>query len=89
MTGAGAEAVAVLVLVASLVFAVLRPRGLTEAVVAVPAAAVVVATGIVPLDAAGDAWEARTTAPTAPSGVALGMPALGVPGPLPDAPACR
>ncbi|WP_036570295.1 tRNA (N6-isopentenyl adenosine(37)-C2)-methylthiotransferase MiaB [Nocardioides sp. URHA0032] len=36
----------------------------------------------------GDAWEARTAAP-ASSGVALGMPGLGVPAPLPDAPACR
>ena len=36
----------------------------------------------------GDAWEARTAAP-APAGVALGMPAIGVPAPLPDAPACR
>jgi tRNA-2-methylthio-N6-dimethylallyladenosine synthase len=34
----------------------------------------------------GDAWEARTAAP---AGVALGMPTLGVPAPLPDAPACR
>ncbi len=36
----------------------------------------------------GDAWQARTSAPT-PSGVGLGMPAVGVPVPLPDAPACR
>jgi tRNA-2-methylthio-N6-dimethylallyladenosine synthase len=36
----------------------------------------------------GDAWEARRLAP-AQSGVALGMPAVGVPAPLPDAPACR
>ncbi|ANH38317.1 (Dimethylallyl)adenosine tRNA methylthiotransferase MiaB [Nocardioides dokdonensis FR1436] len=36
----------------------------------------------------GDAWEARTSAPT-PSGVGLGMPVVGVPAPLPDAPACR
>ncbi|HEU5038644.1 MAG TPA: tRNA (N6-isopentenyl adenosine(37)-C2)-methylthiotransferase MiaB [Nocardioides sp.] len=36
----------------------------------------------------GDAWEARTSAP-APAGVSLGMPAVGVPDPLPDAPACR
>ena len=35
----------------------------------------------------GDAWEARTSAP-APTGVTLGMPGVGVPGPLPDAPAC-
>jgi tRNA-2-methylthio-N6-dimethylallyladenosine synthase len=36
---------------------------------------------------AGDAWEARTAAPT--SAVGLGMPTLGVPAALPDAPACR
>ncbi len=38
---------------------------------------------------AGDAWEARTSEPTE-SGVLLGMPALGVPDPLPvlDAPGC-
>jgi tRNA-2-methylthio-N6-dimethylallyladenosine synthase len=36
----------------------------------------------------GDAWEARTAAP-APAGVGLGMPTLGVPAPLPEAPACR
>ncbi|MBS43011.1 MAG: tRNA (N6-isopentenyl adenosine(37)-C2)-methylthiotransferase MiaB [Nocardioides sp.] len=36
----------------------------------------------------GDAWEARTAAP-ATAGVGLGMPTVGVPAPLPDAPACR
>jgi tRNA-2-methylthio-N6-dimethylallyladenosine synthase len=36
----------------------------------------------------GDAWEARTVAPVA-AGVGLGMPTVGVPAPLPDAPACR
>ena len=36
----------------------------------------------------GDAWEARTRDPAA-SGVTLGMPTIGVPAPLPDAPACR
>ena len=35
----------------------------------------------------GDAWEARTSAPTRPM-VGLGMPSLGVPAPLPAAPAC-
>lgn len=35
----------------------------------------------------GDAWERRTADP-APSAVGLGMPAVGVPAPLPDAPAC-
>ena len=36
----------------------------------------------------GDAWEARTSDPTA-SGVTLGMPGIGVPAPLPEASACR
>lgn len=36
----------------------------------------------------GDAWEARQAAPSAPAGVTLGMPAVGVPAPLPAAPAC-
>lgn len=36
----------------------------------------------------GDAWERRTAAPAA-AGVGLGMPTIGVPAPLPDAPACR
>ena len=35
---------------------------------------------------AGDAWEARVAPP---SGVSLGLPTVGVPAPLPDAPACR
>jgi tRNA-2-methylthio-N6-dimethylallyladenosine synthase len=35
----------------------------------------------------GDAWERRTSAP-APAGVGLGMPTIGVPAALPDAPAC-
>ena len=35
----------------------------------------------------GDAWEARQASPST-AGVSLGMPALGVPAPLPDAPAC-
>ena len=38
---------------------------------------------------AGDAWEARTSAPTSSGpGVGLGMPSIGVPAPLPPAPAC-
>jgi len=37
----------------------------------------------------GDAWEARNAAPAMPSGVSLGLPSVGVPAPLPDAPACR
>ncbi|GAA1958189.1 tRNA (N6-isopentenyl adenosine(37)-C2)-methylthiotransferase MiaB [Nocardioides panacihumi] len=36
----------------------------------------------------GDAWEARQAAPAAPAGVSLGMPLVGVPAPLPDAPVC-
>ncbi|RNL65429.1 tRNA (N6-isopentenyl adenosine(37)-C2)-methylthiotransferase MiaB [Nocardioides marmoriginsengisoli] len=35
---------------------------------------------------AGDAWEARTT--TKAAGVSLGLPTVGVPAPLADAPAC-
>ena len=35
----------------------------------------------------GDAWEARQADP-ASGGVSLGMPAVGVPAPLPAAPAC-
>ncbi len=34
----------------------------------------------------GNAWAARTA--SAPAGVALGMPGVGVPAPLPEAPAC-
>ncbi len=37
----------------------------------------------------GDAWEARNGLAPTPVGVGLGMPGLGVPAPLPDAPACR
>jgi tRNA-2-methylthio-N6-dimethylallyladenosine synthase len=36
---------------------------------------------------AGDAWERRTTAPEGQ--VSLGLPTVGVPAPLPDAPSCR
>ena len=38
---------------------------------------------------AGDAWEGRQVAPTTSNGVSLGMPRVGVPAPLPEAPACR
>jgi arsenical pump membrane protein len=55
---AAAEVVAVVLLLASLTFAVLRPLGLTEALVAVPAAGLVVALGIVPAHAAGDTLRA-------------------------------
>jgi len=38
----------------------------------------------------GDAWERRTAEPVAASlAVGLGMPAVGAPAPLPDAPTCR
>ncbi|WP_299926255.1 tRNA (N6-isopentenyl adenosine(37)-C2)-methylthiotransferase MiaB [uncultured Nocardioides sp.] len=37
---------------------------------------------------AGDAWERRTSTPSAPAAIGLGMPAVGVPAPLPPAPAC-
>ncbi|RNL78436.1 tRNA (N6-isopentenyl adenosine(37)-C2)-methylthiotransferase MiaB [Nocardioides marmorisolisilvae] len=38
---------------------------------------------------AGDAWEARvSTGSTSKAGVGLGMPGVGVPAPLPDAPVC-
>jgi tRNA-2-methylthio-N6-dimethylallyladenosine synthase len=39
---------------------------------------------------AGDAWERRvSTASTSEVGVSLGLPTIGVPAPLPEAPACR
>jgi arsenical pump membrane protein len=50
--GAGAEVLAIALLALTLAAAVVRPRGLSEAVVAVPAAGVLVATGTVPLAAA-------------------------------------
>ncbi|TAM87300.1 MAG: arsenic transporter [Jatrophihabitans sp.] len=48
MHGVIAEAVGVVLLAASLAVAIARPRGASEALVAVPAAILVVATGIVP-----------------------------------------
>jgi arsenical pump membrane protein len=60
--GALAETVALLLLAATLGFAVVRPRGLPEAVVAVPAALLTVVLGILP---AGDAVdELRGLGPT-------------------------
>lgn len=52
VTGWVAALIAVVLLVACLGAAVLRPRGLSEAVVAIPAAGLVVALGIVPAGAA-------------------------------------
>lgn len=49
---AGAEALAATLLLAVLAFAVVRPRGLPEAVAAVPAAALVILTGGIAADAA-------------------------------------
>jgi arsenical pump membrane protein len=57
-----AESVALLLLAATLVFAVVRPRGLPEAVVAIPAALLTVVLGIVPSTAALE--ELRSLAPT-------------------------
>jgi arsenical pump membrane protein len=57
VSGTPAEAVALLLLAAILAFAVVRPRGLPEAVVAVPAAVLVVALGILPAGAALDELE--------------------------------
>lgn len=52
VTGVAAEAVALLLLAAVLAFAMIQPRGLSEATVAVPAAGIAVALGIVgPADA--------------------------------------
>ena len=52
MHGAAAESLAVALLIATLAIAVIRPFGAGEAMVAVPAAALVVATGIIPMHAA-------------------------------------
>jgi arsenical pump membrane protein len=53
MTAAIAEPIALALLLGALGFAVVRPRGVNEAAVAVPAAVALVAVGIVPLPAAG------------------------------------
>ncbi|WTX00732.1 SLC13 family permease [Streptomycetaceae bacterium NBC_01309] len=57
MNAASAETLSVVLLLAVLGCAVVRPRGLPEAVVAVPAAGVVVATGAISLDAAREEAE--------------------------------
>jgi arsenical pump membrane protein len=62
MSGPPAEIVSLVLLAATLGFAVLRPRGLPEAVVAVPAAVVVVVLGM--LSAAQVRSELRSLAPT-------------------------
>jgi arsenical pump membrane protein len=62
MTGAAAEIFSVVLLIVSLGFAVARPFGLAEAVVALPAAGLVVLVGIVPADSA---WQTlREIGPT-------------------------
>jgi arsenical pump membrane protein len=55
--GAAAEAVAAALLFLTLVAAVVRPRGIGESAVALPAAAVAVASGVVPFAAAVDVVE--------------------------------
>lgn len=47
-------ALAIVLLAATLIAAIARPRGISEALVAVPAALIVLATGAVPWDVAGD-----------------------------------
>ena len=57
-----AEALAIALLITTLAFAVARPSGLPEAVIAIPAAALLMLVGVLPLDQ-GRA-EARSLAPT-------------------------
>lgn len=62
MPSALAETLAVLLLIATLGCAIVRPRGLPEAVVAIPAAALLLVLGVLPLNQAGT--EAQSLAPT-------------------------
>jgi arsenical pump membrane protein len=57
-----AETLAGLLLIATLVCAIVRPKGVPEALVAVPAAALMLLLGVLPLSAAGA--EAKSLAPT-------------------------
>ncbi|MFZ2033780.1 MAG: arsenic transporter, partial [Candidatus Dormiibacterota bacterium] len=62
MPSALAESLAVLLLIATLGCAIVRPRGLPEAAVAIPAAALLLVAGVLPLNQAGT--EAQSLAPT-------------------------
>jgi tRNA-2-methylthio-N6-dimethylallyladenosine synthase len=70
-----------------------RPGDMVEVVVTYAAPHHLVADGpvvSVRRTRAGDAWEQRVSAGSAADGqVSLGLPTVGVPAPLPDAPACR
>jgi tRNA-2-methylthio-N6-dimethylallyladenosine synthase len=69
-----------------------RPGDMVEVVVSHAAPHHLVADGPITSlrrTAAGDAWERRvSTGSTTGSGVSLGLPTVGVPGPLPEAPVC-
>jgi len=68
---------------------VVRPGDIVEVVVSHAAPHHLVADGpiaSVRRTAAGDAWERRTAAPR--SAVSLGLPTIGAPAPLPEAPVC-
>jgi tRNA-2-methylthio-N6-dimethylallyladenosine synthase len=68
---------------------VVRPGDMVEVVVSHAAPHHLVADGpiaSVRRTAAGDAWERRTAAPR--SAVSLGLPRIGAPAPLPEAPVC-